>query len=139
MATTIPVTLSSTSLDKAIVENTLATNAETVLVEPPSTNPDSTTVTVVSKRSPFGALLTRTLPRYTGPHKVGVTDVEIPIERRSFGSFRHKTMPTINAGLSIETVLFTLFYPSDPPVGSADRVVWFPKYAPRRIQSNWSH
>lgn len=88
---------------------------------------EAATVGTMSKRSPFGSLLTRTLPRYTGPYKVGVTDVELPIERQSFGNFKHKAMNMGAAGLSIETVFFTLFYPAEPPVGSNSRVVWFPK------------
>ena len=80
----------------------------------------------VSKRSPFGALLTRTLPNYSGPYPVGVCDVELPVPRQTFGTFKHKLMPESEAGLSMDTVLFTIFYPAGPR-RSSKRVVWFPK------------
>jgi platelet-activating factor acetylhydrolase len=68
----------------------------------------------VAKRSPFGALLTRTLPNYSGVYEVGVCDIELPIDhskRGTYGNFRHKNMPDREAGLRIETVLWTMFYP----------------------------
>lgn len=80
----------------------------------------------MNKRSPFGALLNRTLPSYSGFYNVGVRDVEVPIPRQSFGSFKHKSMPEADGGLTIDTVLFTLFYPSEP-TKSNTRVVWFPR------------
>jgi len=80
----------------------------------------------VNRRSPFGALLSRTLPSYSGYYQVGVRDVEVPIPRQSFGSFKHKSMPEADAGLTVDTVLFTIFYPSEP-TKSNTRVVWFPR------------
>lgn len=80
----------------------------------------------VPRRSPFGALLSRTLPHYTGPHPVGVSDVEIPVARQTFGTFRHKSMPEASAGLAMDTVMFSLFYPCELPEKPAP-VVWFPK------------
>jgi platelet-activating factor acetylhydrolase len=79
------------------------------------------------KRSAFGALLSRTLPQYSGPYGVGVCDVELPVAPRTFGNFRHKSMPGAPAaGLALETVLFTLFYPADAPKDPVP-AVWFPK------------
>ena len=80
----------------------------------------------VHKRSPFGAILSRTLPIYTGPYRVGVCDVEVPIQKQSFGHFKHKSMPDADTGLTIDTVLFTLFYPAEC-TDTNQRVVWFPR------------
>ncbi|KAH8102144.1 platelet-activating factor acetylhydrolase, isoform II-domain-containing protein [Cristinia sonorae] len=80
----------------------------------------------VHKRSPFGALLSRTLPNYSGHYQVGVCDIEVPIPKQSFGNFKHRSMPDATAGLTIDTVLFTLFYPAEP-TQTNQRVVWFPR------------
>lgn len=80
----------------------------------------------VPQRSPFGALLSRTLPHYTGPHPVGVCDIEIPVSRRTFGTFKHKSLPDSDAGLAMDTVLFSLFYPCEAPK-KPPGVAWFPK------------
>jgi platelet-activating factor acetylhydrolase len=93
----------------------------------------------ISKLSPFGALLSRTLPSYKGPYPVGVFDIEIPVEEpRSIGSFRHKTLHAANPGFSLETVLFSVFYPAEDPPADASKVVWFPKLAQTvgRLSSN---
>ncbi|KAG8857646.1 hypothetical protein FRB96_005664 [Tulasnella sp. 330] len=89
--------------------------------------PEVETVSAAPKHSPFGALLSRALPRYTGAYKVGVTDIELPVPRRTFGNFKHKKLSNAEAGLSMETVFFTLFYPSDPNANASGKVVWFPK------------
>ena len=81
----------------------------------------------VPRRSPFGALLSRTLPHYTGPYPVGVCDIEVPVQRRTFCTFKHKAMMQgAEAGLAMDTVLFSLFYPCELPEKPAP-VVWFPK------------
>lgn len=133
----IPVAVDSSPLAVAVDpslphEQTLETvpeNATTVTVDKEEAIilEAGTVSDAPSKHSPFGALLSRTLPRYTGPYKVGVTDVELPVPRRTFGNFKHKKMPTAEAGLSMETVFFTLFYPAEPAADAAGRVVWFPK------------
>ncbi|EJD42003.1 alpha/beta-hydrolase [Auricularia subglabra TFB-10046 SS5] len=81
----------------------------------------------VSKRSPFGALLSRTLPAYTGPYQVGVCDVEFNVPApRTFGNFVHKKLPIDGeAGLLLKTVMFSLFYPAQVD-GKPAPVVWFP-------------
>lgn len=81
----------------------------------------------VPRHSPFGALLSRTLPNYTGPHEVGVCDLEIPVPRQTFGTFTHKNIPKQKAGIAVDTVLFTLFYPCEPQE-KPKPVAWFPKY-----------
>ena len=80
------------------------------------------------KRNLFGALVTRTLPSYTGPHCVGVCDVEFAIEPKvRIGAFRHRQMLSSPGGFTMESVLFTLFYPAVPNTGKASSVVWFPR------------
>ncbi|EKM51728.1 uncharacterized protein PHACADRAFT_127563 [Phanerochaete carnosa HHB-10118-sp] len=80
----------------------------------------------VPKPSSFGALLSRTLPKYTGPFQVGVRDLEVPISRQTFGTFRHKHLPHSDAGITVDTVLFTLFYPCRTQE-RPKHVVWFPR------------
>lgn len=102
----------------------------------------SPVIATISRRSLWGSLVSRTLPRYTGPYKVGVTEcvhprapsrsfepkrahaaesvqtsIELPVETKgqSFGTFVHRKLPDSASGLAFETVLFTLFYPAAPP------------------------
>ncbi|KAG6331534.1 hypothetical protein ID866_7554, partial [Astraeus odoratus] len=82
-------------------------------------------IATISKRSPYGALFTRTLPHYGGEYRVGVRDVEIPVPRQSFGNFKHKSI-LAEAGITIDTVMFTLFYPTDSE-GNDHQIVWFPR------------
>ncbi|KAF7967532.1 hypothetical protein HWV62_31495 [Athelia sp. TMB] len=84
------------------------------------------TIETVSKRSPWGALINRTLPDYGGPFPVGVCDIEVPVKSQTFGTFTHKDFPGADAGLAMDTVLFSMFYPADAG-SSKDQVVWFPK------------
>ncbi|KAH7909875.1 platelet-activating factor acetylhydrolase [Hygrophoropsis aurantiaca] len=88
---------------------------------------ESPHISSVPKRTPFGAFFSRTLPNYSGKYPVGVRDVELPISKQSFGNFRHKSMPAAEAGVTIDTVFFTLFYPADPDSQSTHDVVWFPR------------
>ncbi|KAI0786998.1 platelet-activating factor acetylhydrolase, isoform II-domain-containing protein, partial [Abortiporus biennis] len=96
----------------------------TFIPKPPPAEPP--VLQTLHKRSPFGAILSRTLPNYSGHYPVGVCDVEVPIERQRFGQFKHKSMPHAEAGLTIDTVLFTLFYPSEA-TQTNNKVVWFPR------------
>lgn len=81
----------------------------------------------VPRHSPFGALLSRTLPTYTGKYDVGVCDLEIPVSRQTFGTFKYKHMPDSEvAGIAMDTVLFSLFYPCERQDKSKG-VAWFPK------------
>ena len=79
------------------------------------------------KRSPLGALFSRTLPRYSGQYPVGVHDTELSIPKQSFGNFNHKSMPDAEAGLMIDTVMFTLFYPTTSLHDKNSQAVWFPR------------
>ena len=90
----------------------------------PAESPD---VDTISKHSIFGALLSRTLPRYHGPLPVGVRDIEIPVAHQTFGNFMSKILGRgLRGGLSLDTVLYTVFYPTSQ-TESKDKVVWFPK------------
>lgn len=90
--------------------------------------PEAPHVHQVPRRSTFGALLSRTLPDYSGKYSVGVCDVEVPVARQTFGTFRHKAMKDSagTAGLVMDTVLFSLFYPCERPEKDSP-VMWFPK------------
>lgn len=93
---------------------------------PPSSADFPQVIQTVNKRSPFGAILSRTLPSYSGVHAVGVCDVEVPIPKQKFGYFEHKSMPSRGSGLTLDTVFFTLFYPAVRRETNC-RVVWFPR------------
>ncbi|KAM0751081.1 alpha/beta-hydrolase [Meredithblackwellia eburnea MCA 4105] len=91
------------------------------------------TIATVSRRSFWGALVTRTLPDYTGPYTVGVADIEVPLQQpTTFGTFQHRKMKGKQAGLALETVLFTLFYPAEKDKDNQlknkkEKTIWFPK------------
>lgn len=57
-------------------------------------------------------------PSYTGPYKVGSTDVEIPTTELP--------SPSPAPESSISTVSFRIFYPSEPPVKHPKPVHWLP-------------
>lgn len=78
------------------------------------------------KRSPLGALFSRTLPSYSGQYPVGVHDTELSVHKQSFGHFNHISMPDAEAGLTIDTVMFTLFYPTSSH-DKSHQAVWFPR------------
>ncbi|KAI0686666.1 platelet-activating factor acetylhydrolase [Cytidiella melzeri] len=83
----------------------------------------------VPRHSPFGALLSRTLPNYTGKYEVGVCDLELPVPRQTFGTFKYKQMPDSDvAGIAMDTVLCSLFYPCERQEKQRG-VAWFPKLA----------
>ncbi|EXJ68583.1 uncharacterized protein A1O5_08377 [Cladophialophora psammophila CBS 110553] len=70
--------------------------------------------------------LSSRLPPYTGPYSVGAIDVEVPVETRSIHNaiFRDGGHPAFE----LETVLFTLYYPSDKDaVSSKPHHFWVPK------------
>ena len=90
------------------------------------TEPEPPKLHEVPRRSPFGALLSRTLPNYTGPHDVGVCDIEIPVARQTFGTFTYKKLPNAKAGIAMDTIMFSLFYPCEHKEKTKN-VVWFPK------------
>lgn len=80
----------------------------------------------ISKKSRFGTLLSRSLPNYTGPLPVGVCNVEVPVERQTFGTFHHRKRPESEASLVMENVVFSIFYPAEDG-SKIQQCVWFPK------------
>lgn len=58
-------------------------------------------------------------PHYTGPHRVGTTDVEIPVSELD--------SPSSAPDDSIDTIQFRIFYPCEADVKSAYGVNWVPK------------
>lgn len=98
----------------------------TVEPQPPGSKPQAQKISASQSHSRLGTLWSRQLPEYTGDYSVGAVDVEVPIEAQRIGNFQHRKLPGTDAGIEIDTVLFTLFYPCEP----ADRelgAVWFPR------------
>lgn len=85
--------------------------------------------TAVHGHSPWGALLSRSLPTYSGRFKVGVREAEFPVEVERIGSFARKPIDgeDSKAGFELETILFTLFYPCEPKRNEPSKVMWFPR------------
>lgn len=75
-------------------------------------------------------LLSNRLPGYTGPYRVGAVDVEYPLETpRRVSDVRFKSELDGGYAFEVETVLFTLYYPTSHSArgSSADKYYWFPK------------
>lgn len=75
-------------------------------------------------------LISRQLPHaYTGPHAVGAVELEVPIPRQSFGSFRLKEQTEdSDAGIVIDSLLCTIFYPCEEGTGSKkESMPWVPR------------
>ena len=71
-------------------------------------------------------LLASKLPRYTGPHDVGVITIESPTKQRVTSDFKFKS--TGEPAFQLDTVLFDLYYPANPASSSQkSRHYWFPK------------
>ena len=79
------------------------------------------------KRSAFGALFSRTLPPYSGRYPVGVRDVELPDPTQTFGTFKHRSIPDGQVGITLDTIMFTLFYPTEVTSVRVAPVFWFPR------------
>lgn len=63
-------------------------------------------------------------PDYTGPHKVGTVDVEVPVSELVAPS------PTPEGAADLHTVLFRIFYPAIPDA-EGKPITWLP--APQRL------
>lgn len=64
------------------------------------------------------------LPFYTGPYNVGYLEVELPVDQpRAFSQIKRNH----EHALQLDTVLFSIYYPSnvDPTTGA--RVPWLPR------------
>ncbi|KAI3400636.1 hypothetical protein diail_2348 [Diaporthe ilicicola] len=71
------------------------------------------------------------LPGYTGPYSVGALDVEYPLETpRRVSDVRFKSKSDGDYAFEVETVLFTLYYPTSHAArgaSTAGKYYWFPK------------
>ena len=63
-------------------------------------------------------------PAYTGPHKVGTVDVEIPVDKL------RSPCETPEEAVGIHTIQFRIFYPAVPD-SAGQRITWVP--APQRL------
>lgn len=75
-------------------------------------------------------LLANRLPGYTGPYRVGAVDVEYPLETpRRVSDARFKSKSNGEYAFEVETVLFTIYYPTSHKVrgSTAEKYYWFPK------------
>ncbi|KAM0755747.1 hypothetical protein T439DRAFT_11609 [Meredithblackwellia eburnea MCA 4105] len=90
-------------------------------------------------------LFSHSLPTYTGPYTVGTLDLEIPVEKQSFGTAKLKS--NNEPALVLETSLFTLFYPSSPlSKGTGKQIKWLERpltmtadgYSRFTNKSNWA-
>ena len=57
-------------------------------------------------------------PEYTGPHKVGTIDVELPVSQLE--------SPSPAPDSSIPTVQYRIFYPCEPEAKASTSVTWIP-------------
>lgn len=75
-------------------------------------------------------LLANRLPGYTGPYRVGAVDIEYPLETpRRVSDARFKSKSDGGYAFEVETVLFTLYYPTSHKArgSAAEKYYWFPK------------
>lgn len=75
-------------------------------------------------------LLANRLPGYTGPYRVGAVDVEYPLETpRRVSDARFKSKSDGDYAFEVETVLFTLYYPTSHKArrSTPEKYYWFPK------------
>ncbi|KAF8146077.1 platelet-activating factor acetylhydrolase [Mycena galopus ATCC 62051] len=107
---------------------TTTTTTTTTTMDTEQDVPHDALIITPRKRATWDALVSRRLPKYSGPHPVGVCDVELPIPQQTFGTFEHKNLPNAPVGITIETVLFSLFYPCQVD-RKAGHVLWFPHLA----------
>ncbi|KAH8194751.1 hypothetical protein TruAng_011076 [Truncatella angustata] len=72
-------------------------------------------------------LLSDALPSYSGPYDVGTVDIEVPAAHpRKFSDVVHRE--TGDAAFELETVMFSIFYPSEKGVkGKGAKHMWIPE------------
>lgn len=64
------------------------------------------------------------LPDYTGPYNVGYLEVELPAEQpRTFSKIKRHGQHA----LQLETVLFSIYYPTNDDPKAGARVPWLPR------------
>ncbi|KAG9252497.1 platelet-activating factor acetylhydrolase, isoform II-domain-containing protein [Emericellopsis atlantica] len=72
-------------------------------------------------------LLASPLPSYTGPHGVGAVDLEVPLPDGPQSISEH-TFKDGSPAFEVESLLVTLYYPTDPAFRSKKpRYTWIPK------------
>lgn len=75
-------------------------------------------------------LLSNRLPGYTGPYRVGAVDIEYPLETpRRVSDAKFKSKSDGGYAFEVETVLFTLYYPTSHKArgSTPEKYYWFPK------------
>jgi platelet-activating factor acetylhydrolase len=69
-------------------------------------------------------LLSSNLPAYTGPHEVGLVDIEVPVDHRTI---HNATLKDGTPAFKMETILFSLYYPAVKGVKSHGSHLWMPR------------
>ncbi len=95
--------------------------------QPPGSVPKAQKISYASSHSRLGTLWSRSLPNYSGEYPVGAVDVEFPIPRQRIGRFVYRKVPGSDAGIEIDTVLFTMFYPCKVDGSREKGALWFPR------------
>lgn len=75
--------------------------------------------------------ITSPLPPYTGPHEVGILDVETEVQKRVIHEAVLKA--TGNDAFTLETLAITLYYPSSLPVTSPSQRPWARPWLPQPV------
>jgi platelet-activating factor acetylhydrolase len=75
--------------------------------------------------------ITSPLPPYTGPHEVGILDVETEVERRVIHDAVLKS--TGQKAFELQTLAITLYYPSSLPVASPSQRPWARPWLPQPV------
>lgn len=71
------------------------------------------------------------LPPYTGPHEVGILDLETEVEKRVIHDAVLKS--TGNKAFELNTLAITLYYPSSLPVASPSQRPWARPWLPQPV------
>ena len=76
------------------------------------------------------APITSPLPTYTGPHEVGILDVETEVQKKTIHDAVLKA--TGEKAFELDTLAITLYYPSSLPLASPSQRPWARPWAPTR-------
>jgi hypothetical protein len=107
------------------IEHSMSSTTEP---QPPGSTPRAQKISYPASHSKLGTLWSRSLPEYSGEYPVGAVDVEFPIPKQRMGRFVHKKVPGGEAGIEIDTVLFTMFYPCQVDGSREKGALWFPRF-----------
>ena len=75
--------------------------------------------------------ITSPLPPYTGPHEVGILDVETEVQKRTIHDAVLKS--TGKKVFELDTLAITLYYPSSLPLASPNRRPWARPWLPQPV------